>query len=110
MILQQQSVLANGPEQFMTTSEESAVQHGKLLGLHQLARQTPAVVVGMNATHDDEERGLALRLLEIGFLPGEAVRVIAYGFPGHDPLAVRVGHTTFALRSHEAALVQVRLV
>jgi len=38
------------------------------------------------------------------------VRVIAHGYPGHDPLAVRVGHTTFALRSHEAALVQVQPV
>jgi ferrous iron transport protein A len=34
--------------------------------------------------------------------------VIAQGFPGNDPLAVRVGHTTFALRSHEAALIRVR--
>jgi ferrous iron transport protein A len=78
------------------------------IGLDQLAQQAMAIVVGMNATQDDEERGIALRLLEIGFLPGETVRVIAHGYPGHDPLAVRVGHTTFALRSHEAALVQVR--
>jgi ferrous iron transport protein A len=87
-----------------------AVSDGPLIGLDQLARQARAVVVGMTATHDDEERGIALRLLEIGFLPGETVRVIAHGYPGHDPLAVRVGHTTFALRSHEAALVQVRPV
>ncbi len=80
------------------------------MGLHQLACNTAAEVVGMNATYDDEERSIALRLLEIGFLPGESVRVIAHGFPGHDPLAVRIGHTTFALRSHEAALVQVRLI
>jgi ferrous iron transport protein A len=80
------------------------------MGLNQLARQARAVVVGMNPTVDDEERGIALRLLEIGFLPGETVRVIAHGYPGHDPLAVRVGHTTFALRSHEAALAQVRPV
>ncbi|HOE40669.1 MAG TPA: FeoA family protein [Rhodoferax sp.] len=78
------------------------------IGLHQLACHVPAEVLGMNPAHDDEERSVALRLLEIGFLPGESVRVIAHGFPGHDPLAVRVGHTTFALRSHEAALVQVR--
>ncbi|MDR3369388.1 FeoA family protein [Rhodoferax sp.] len=87
-----------------------AATDGPLIGLNQLARQARAVVVGMNATQDDEERGIALRLLEIGFLPGEKVRVIAHGYPGQDPLAVRVGHTTFALRSHEAALVQVRLV
>lgn len=80
-----------------------------LMGLHQLACHTQAEVVGMNPTHDLEDRNVALRLLEIGFLPGESVRVIARGFPGHDPLAVRVGHTTFALRGHEAALVQVRL-
>ena len=78
------------------------------IGLDQLARHVRAVVVGMADTHDEEERGIALRLLEIGFLPGEVVRVIAHGYPGHDPLAVRVGHTTFALRGHEAALVQVR--
>ncbi|MBV5298542.1 MAG: FeoA family protein [Rhodoferax sp.] len=80
----------------------------QMIGLHQLACHVPAEVVGMNLAQDEEERSVALRLLEIGFLPGESVRVIAHGFPGHDPLAVRVGHTTFALRSHEAALVQVR--
>lgn len=83
---------------------------GTPLGLHQLACHAHAEVIGMNATQDEEERSVALRLLEIGFLPGESVRVIAHGYPGHDPLAVRIGHTTFALRSHEAALVQVRLV
>ena len=46
-------------------------------------------------------------MLEIGFLPGEQVRVMAHGYPGRDPLAVRVGHTTFALRRHEAALIRV---
>lgn len=40
------------------------------------------MVVGMASTQDEEERGIALRLLEIGFLPGEVVRVIAHGYPG----------------------------
>ena len=92
----------------MTQPTQPHPTAGQPIGLHQLARQVRAVVLGMNPTRDDEERGIALRLLEIGFLPGEQVRVIAHGYPGHDPLAVRVGHTTFALRSHEAALVQVR--
>ena len=35
---------------------------------------------------------------------------MASGFPGGDPLAVRVGHTTFALRSREAALIRVQLL
>jgi len=79
------------------------------LRLDQLPCQAPAEVLGMNISEDAADRGVALRLLEIGFLPGERVKVIAHGFPGHDPLAVRIGHSTFALRRHEAALVQVRL-
>ena len=48
------------------------------------------------------------RLEELGFLPGERVMVLRRGVPGGDPLAVRVGHSTFALRKSEAACVQVR--
>jgi ferrous iron transport protein A len=47
----------------------------------------------------------ALRLAEIGFVPGEPVVVTARGRPGGDPLAVRVGGSTFALRRAEAACV-----
>lgn len=47
------------------------------------------------------------RLEEIGFLPGERVSVMARGQPGNDPLAVRVGHSTFALRRAEAACIRV---
>ena len=49
-----------------------------------------------------------LRLLEIGFLPGETVRVVARGGVGGDPIAVRVGQVTFALRRQEASMVQVQ--
>jgi ferrous iron transport protein A len=79
------------------------------IGLHELGLHVNAEVLGLALTSDEDDRDVALRLLEIGFLPGETVRVIAHGYPGHDPLAVRVGHTTFALRSHEAALVQVHV-
>jgi ferrous iron transport protein A len=54
-------------------------------------------------------RELALRLLEIGFMEGEQVRVIAQGHPGREPIAVRVGGTTFALRRFEAEQVLVAL-
>lgn len=94
----------------MTHIDTHPIHTGDGFGLHQLPCQLDAEVVGMNAATDEEDRSVALRLLEIGFLPGERVRVIAHGYPGHDPLAVRVGHTTFALRRHEAALVQVRVV
>lgn len=50
---------------------------------------------------------LARRLLEIGFYPGAIVEVVAAMWPGDDPLAVRVGGATFALRRHEADGVSV---
>lgn len=46
-------------------------------------------------------------LEEIGFLPGERVELMARGFPGGDPLVVRVGQSTFALRRAEAACIEV---
>lgn len=49
----------------------------------------------------------ALRLAEIGYMPGERVMVAARGWPGGEPLAVRVGNSTFALRRAEAACIQV---
>jgi ferrous iron transport protein A len=45
--------------------------------------------------------------MEIGFLPGERLRVIARALPGGEPIAVRLGHATFALRRFEAALIGV---
>lgn len=47
-------------------------------------------------------------LAEIGFLPGESVSIMALGAFGGDPLVVRVGNSTFALRRAEAACVIVR--
>jgi len=91
----------------MSSPLRSSAVPGQSIGLHQLACHVQAEVVAMNPCEDDQDRQVALRLLEIGFLPGESVRVIGHGVPGHDPLAVRIGHSTFALRSHEAALVQV---
>lgn len=49
----------------------------------------------------------ALQLEDIGFLPGERVAIMARGMPGGDPLVVRVGLSTFALRLDEAACIQV---
>ena len=46
-------------------------------------------------------------LTEIGFLPGESVRVTARGLWRDGPLVVRIGDSTFALRRAEAACVEV---
>lgn len=48
-------------------------------------------------------------LEEIGFLPGEQVRLMAKAIPGGDPMVVRVGQSTFALRRAEAACIEVIL-
>ncbi len=76
-------------------------------GLDTWPLHTDAWVTGFQAPANADEEHTLLRLLEIGFLPGEPVRLMACGPTGRDPLAVRVGQSTFALRRHEAALVQV---
>ncbi len=54
----------------------------------------------------DGQPDWADRLAEIGFLAGEQVQVLSR-VPGGDPIAVRVGTSTFALRRAEAACVRV---
>ncbi len=49
----------------------------------------------------------ARQLEEIGFFPGEQVTLMTRGFPGGDPLVVRIGQSTFALRGAEAACVHI---
>ncbi len=50
----------------------------------------------------------ARRLMELGFVPGERIRMLKRGLPGGDPLAVKVGNSTFALRRFEAALISIQ--
>ena len=78
-----------------------------VLPLDQVPYHQWVTVVDLARPANVEERALLLRLTEIGFVPGEAVRVMARGALGGDPLAVRLGHSTFALRRREAALVRV---
>ncbi len=66
----------------------------------------PARVHAVHAPSDAPD--WSLRLEEIGFIPGEQVTLMARGMPGGDPLMVRVGDSTFALRRAEAACVEVR--
>ena len=49
------------------------------------------------------------RLEELGFIPGEPVRMLRRGPGGREPLAVQVGETLFALRLAEAQSVAVRV-
>lgn len=50
---------------------------------------------------------VARRLMELGFVPGERIRMLRRGMQG-GPLAIKVGQSTFALRRFEAALVSIK--
>jgi ferrous iron transport protein A len=56
----------------------------------------------------DDGVDLARRLMELGFVPGERIRMLKRGMPGGDPLAIKVGNATFALRRFEAACISIQ--
>jgi ferrous iron transport protein A len=78
-------------------------------GLHlaQLRKGDRATVIGLSSAQGPDQVAMKTRLLELGFAPGERVRIVAESFPGRDPMAVRIGNATFALRRREAAMIQV---
>lgn len=73
--------------------------------LDQLRRGDTAIVTVVEATSGQD--AIAIRLEDLGFVPGELLRVISRGPIGGDPLVVQVGFTRFALRRAEAARVYV---
>jgi ferrous iron transport protein A len=77
------------------------------LRLADLAIGTEARVVSVSAPDANTSVELGRRLAELGFLPGEKLRIVARGFLGREPIAVRIGTGTFALRLFEAACVRV---
>jgi ferrous iron transport protein A len=68
---------------------------------------TRARVVSVAAADASTPAELERRLAELGFLPGEAVRIVARGLMARAPIAVRIGTGTFALRLFEAACIRV---
>lgn len=75
--------------------------------LSDLPRNAPAVVDGVDDAHAGD--AIAQRLRDLGFVDGEAVRVVAAAPMGGDPLLIQIGYTRFALRRAEAARVNVRM-
>ena len=91
----------------MTGGSYNGARMNETLLLHDLPLRRPARVLSIAASASAPEwEGW---LAEIGFLPGEPVMLLACGRPGRDPLVVRIGDSTFALRRAEAACVQVAL-
>jgi ferrous iron transport protein A len=75
--------------------------------LTDLGTGTQARVVSVAAPDAATPVDLRRRLAELGFLPGEAVRIVARGLMARAPIAVRIGTGTFALRLFEAACIRV---
>jgi ferrous iron transport protein A len=84
-------------------SETSPTQ----VGLADLPKGTVARVVSVGSADASAPPELARRLSELGFLPGELVRIVGRGLFAREPIAVRVGTGTFALRFFEAACIRV---
>ena|SRR5690349_5600435 len=87
---------------------------GRQVALAQLRRGQVAIVSGLleSAAIDsgrDASQSLLTRLRDLGFVPGARCEVVARMWPGGDPLAVRIGGSTFALRRAEAAAVRVEI-
>ncbi len=69
---------------------------------------TDGEIAVIRAVRDlDAQDAVSTRLRELGFVPGEAVEIVAHAPFGRDPIAVRVGYTRFALRRREASRVLI---
>jgi len=78
--------------------------------LAELRRGDVALVTGLadaagSAAHDS---ALLTRLRDLGFTVGARCEVVARMWLGGDPLVVRIGGSTFALRRAEASAVRVQ--
>ncbi|MDN3544934.1 MAG: ferrous iron transport protein A [Roseateles asaccharophilus] len=63
-------------------------------------------VAGLNPPTHAPEWGPWLE--QIGFVAGEPVRVLSRALLGGEPLVVRIGQSTFALRRAEAACILLK--
>jgi len=88
---------------------------GQQLALAELARGQQGLVIGLVESADIDagrsaHESLIARLRDLGFVAGARCEVVARMWLGGDPLAVRIGGSTFALRRAEARAVRVQLV
>jgi ferrous iron transport protein A len=74
--------------------------------LAELRRGDVALVTGL--ADDGRDSALITRLRDLGFTAGARCEVMARMWLGGDPLVVRVGGSTFALRRAEASAVRVQ--
>ncbi len=63
---------------------------------------------GLNSGLGSEE--IERRLIELGFIEGAKVKILHQGLFGRDPIAVRIHHSTVALRREEAHAIFVTTI
>ena len=81
--------------------------------LTQLAKGRQAYIdsIGENPEFGDLDPVVSRRLADLGFSPGMPLMVIATGWPGKGPYAVRLGNQSqFSLRMGEARKIFCRVV
>ena len=86
----------------------ASVPRPDLVSLSTLRPGTTGVVAGVGAP-SGVVSPLERRLIELGFVSGERVEILAEVRPGRDPFVVRVGDTTLALRRREAETVWIEV-
>jgi ferrous iron transport protein A len=91
---------------------KTADLHPSTVPLADLRRGESAVVSGLASSQvlderSDDAAALLARLRDLGFIAGARCEILARMWLGGDPLVVRIGGSTFALRRAEAAAVQV---
>jgi ferrous iron transport protein A len=74
--------------------------------LTDLTKGATAYVERVEDAH--ERDAIAQRLRDLGFVPGEPVRLVARAPWSADPLLVQIGSTRFALRRAEAERVSIQ--
>ena len=98
----QQAVLHYSPD--LATMTHAPI----LITLDTLMEGKSGTVIHIAPSAQEDGVDLARRLMELGFVPGERIRMLKRGMPGGDPLAIKVGNATFALRRFEAALISIQ--
>ena len=99
------------------SSKRHILEPDTLMTLAPVTTTLDSLAAGQSATvlhlapsevHGSAGGDVSRRLMELGFVPGEKIRMLRCAMPGGDPLAVKVGESTFALRRFEAALITVK--
>ena len=110
LALNQRKTLAAARGHNVRSEETMAKNNNQSISLADLPLMQFATVCEVSRPSPSEDQALVQRLMEIGFVPGERIKIIAVGHPGREPIAVRVGHSTFALRRFEADYIRVSII